>query len=217
MNPLRILIADDHDLIRAGARMLVEGEAGWEVCGEANNGRDAVALAEKLKPDVAILDMTMPEMNGLDATREIKRLSPKTEVILYTTHENEQIILDVFEAGARSYIIKSDASAHLIAAIRAAGAHKTYFTSSVSEVVFARFLQEGSSRDAEPLQGRLSARERQVVQMLCEGRSNKEVADALGISVRTAETHRAGIMKKLGFESFSDLVRYAVRNGIVSA
>ncbi|MEO6740447.1 MAG: response regulator transcription factor [Chthoniobacteraceae bacterium] len=218
MKKLRILIADDHDLVRAGTRTLIEGEPDWVVCAEASNGREAVTLAAKHKPDVAILDMTMPEMNGLDAAREIKRLLPATEIVLYTSHENEQLILDVFEAGARSYVLKNDASSQLAAAIRAAAAHKPYFTSKVSEVVFARFLQGGArGGEADPEKGRLSSREREVVQMLCEGRSNKEVAAALGISVRTAETHRAGIMAKLGFESFSDLVRYAIRNGIIAA
>lgn len=196
--------------------MLVEREAGWEVCGEAINGRTAVALAEKLAPDVVILDLGMPELNGLDAARQIRLGRPKTEVLIFTGEENEQLIHQVFAAGVRSYILKSDIGEHLVAAIRALGRHRHYFTSRISEVVFARYLDNQSGPGKDKTEG-LTPRERETVQLLGEGNSNKEVGVALGISIKTVETHRASIMRKLRLDSFADLVRYAVRNKIIAA
>lgn len=210
---LRILLADDHEIVRQGARALIERRPGWEVCGEAADGRTAVALAEKLQPHIAVLDLGMPELNGLEAMRQIKRALPACEVLVFTGEEDDKLIHDVFAAGARSYILKNDITAHLIAAIEALSQHKHYFTTKISEVVFARYLggnAAGAGRD-------LTAREREIVQLLAEGKSNKEVASVLGISIKTAETHRAAIMNKLGLDSFADLVRYAVRQKIVQA
>ncbi len=215
MEKLRILLADDHEVVRQGVRILIEKEAGWEVCGEAANGRTAVALAEKLKPDVVVLDIGMPELNGLDAARQIKRALPKTEVLIFTAEESDQLIHDVFAAGARSYILKSDIGGHLVAAIRALGEHKHYFTNRISEVVFARYLDGASGAGKDKTEG-LTPREREIVQLLCEGKSNKEVAALLGISIKTVETHRAATMRKLRLDSFADLVRYAIRNKIIS-
>lgn len=211
---LRILLADDHEIVRQGARALIEREPEWEVCGEAGDGRSAVALVEKLRPDIAIIDLGMPELNGLDATRQIKRALPGCEVLVFTGEEDDKLIHDVFAAGARSYILKNDISAHLIAAIEALSQHKHYFTTKTSEVVFARYL-DGKSAAAGG--GELTPREREILQLLAEGKSNKEVASTLGISIKTAETHRATIMKKLDFDSFADLVRYAVRQKIIQA
>lgn len=216
--PLRIIIADDHDLVRFGARNLIETQPGWRVCGEAQTGREAVALAEKLKPDVVVLDIEMPELNGLDATRQIKRLLPDTEVIVLTGHETEELVHAVFEAGARSYIFKTDAMIHLIPAITAIMEHKPFFTSKVSEIVFRRYEQKKASQGkSEPASEGLTTREHEIIQLLAEGSSNKEVATKLGISIKTVETHRAAIMRKLDFKTFSDLVRYAVRNNIIKA
>lgn len=195
---------------------MIEKEAGWEVCGEAVDGRKAVALAEKLTPDVVVLDISMPELNGLDAAQQIKRALPKTEVLIFTGEESEQLIHDVFAAGARSYILKSDISQHLVAAIRALGQHKHYFTSRISEVVFARYLDGTSGAGQDKTEG-LTPREREVVQLLAEGKGNKQVASVLGISIKTVETHRSTVMRKLRLDSFADLVRYAIRNKIIAA
>ena len=216
MQKLRILLADDHEILRHGARALIEKEAGWEVCGEAVDGRNAVALAEKLKPDVVVLDFGMPELNGLEATRQIKRVLPKTEVLIFTGEGSEQLIHDSFAAGARSYILKSDLGQHLVAAIRALGQHKHYFTSRISEVVFARYIDGDSGAGKDKTEG-LTPREREIVQLIGEGRSNKEAAGLLGISTKTVETHRSAIMRKLRLDSFADLMRYAIRNKIISA
>ena len=211
---LRILLADDHEIVRRGARTLIERRPEWEVCGEAADGRSAVTLAAKLAPDVAVIDVGMPELNGLEATRQIKRVAPGCEILVFTGEEDGKLIHDVFASGARSYILKSDISNHLIAAIEALAQRKHYFTSQISEVVFARHLNPGG---AAPGRDELTPREREIVQLLSEGKSNKEVAATLGISIKTAETHRAAIMSKLRMNSFADLVRYAVRKKIVSA
>jgi two-component system, NarL family, response regulator NreC len=218
MKTVRILIADDHEVVREGARILLEREAGWEVCGTAKTGREAIEQAEKLRPDVVVLDMGMPDLNGLDATRQIKRILPKTELLIFTAHEQEELIQEVFEAGVKSYILKSDAGLHLVDAVRALSQHKPFFTSKVSGVLFAKFLNGAApARNADQTGRHLTARERQIVRLLAEGKSNKEVADALGVSVRTAETHRASLLRKLGMTSLAGLVRYAIRNGIIEA
>ncbi|MEA3212317.1 MAG: hypothetical protein QOE70_5374 [Chthoniobacter sp.] len=216
LDKLRILLADDHEVVREGVRRLIEKEDGWEICGEAVDGRKAVALAQQLKPDVVVLDIGMPELNGLDAARQIKRALPKTEMLVFTGEENDQLIHDVFAAGARSYILKSDIAAHLVAAIRALGEHKHYFTSHISEVVFARYFEGKSGADNDKAEG-LTPREREIVQLLAEGKSNKATGALLGISIKTVETHRATTMRKLRLDSFADLVRYAIRNKIIGA
>jgi DNA-binding NarL/FixJ family response regulator len=216
MEKLRILLADDHEVMRQGVRSLIEKEKGWEVCGEAVNGRQAVALAEELEPDVVVLDLAMPELNGLEATRQIKRALPKTEVLIFTGEESDQLIHELFAAGARSYILKSDIGGHLVAAIRALGAHKHYFTDRISEVVFARYFRGETGAGKDKTEG-LTPREREIVQLLAEGKSNKEVSAVLGISIKTVETHRSTSMRKLRLDSFADLVRYAIRNKIISA
>jgi two-component system response regulator NreC len=216
MKKLRILLADDHEVVRDGLRKQIESEPDWEICGEANDGRKAVALAQELQPNVVVLDMGMPELNGLEATRQIKRALPKTEVVIFTGEQSEQVIHQIFAAGARSYILKSDRSQHLVAAIRALGEHKHYFTDRISEIVFARYFED----DAVPMKDRtegLTPREREIVQLLTEGKSNKQAAEVLGISIKTVETHRAAAMRKLRLETFSDMVRYAIRNKIIAA
>jgi len=216
LQKLRILIADDHEVVRQGVRTLIEKEDGWEVCGEAVDGRKAMALAEDLAPDVVVMDIGMPELNGLDAARQIKRALPRIEVLIFTGEEREQVIHDVFAAGARSYILKSDLGLHLVAAIRALGEHRHYFTSRISEVVFARYLDGASGAGKDKTEG-LTPREREIVQLLGEGKSNKQVGVVLGISIKTVETHRAATMRKLRLDSFADLVRYAIRNKIIAA
>ena len=217
MKTVRILLADDHKVVRQGTRALLSTIREWEIVGEVDNGRDAVALTAELKPDIVILDITMPELNGLDAARQIKRKSPATEILIFTAQETERLVHDVFDSGARSYIMKTDAADHLIDAIKALSEHKHFFTSRISEIIFARCIQGKQALEGTPENSRITAREREIVQLLGEGKSSKEIATILGISVRTVETHRAAIMKKLGLKSFSELIRYAIRNQIIEA
>jgi two-component system response regulator NreC len=216
--PLRILIADDHDVMRDGTRSLIERQPGWEVCGLAGTGREAVAQAIQLRPDIVIMDMSMPELNGLDAAVQIRRRLPRTEILMFTAHETEDLVREVFEVGAKSFIYKSDAHEFLVEAIQSLAQHKPFFTSKVSEILFSDLINrsEGKANRAEPGQ-RLTGREREIVQLVAEGQSNKEVAGALGISVRTAETHRAHILRKLNLDSIAGLVRYAIRNKMIEA
>jgi two-component system, NarL family, response regulator NreC len=216
--PLRILIADDHDVMREGTRAVIERQPGWEVCGTAGTGREAVAQAVRLQPDIVIMDMSMPDLNGLDAAVQIKRRLPPTEILMFTAHETEELIREVFEIGVKSFIFKSEAHTYLVDAIKSLSQHKPFFTNKVSQILFSDIVNRSTKGAAriEPGQ-RLSAREREIVQLLAEGKSNKEVADALGISVRTAETHRASVLRKLGLDSIAGLVRYAIRNKIIEA
>jgi DNA-binding NarL/FixJ family response regulator len=215
---LRILVADDHETVREGARVLIERVAGWIVCGVAETGRQAVELAEKLQPHIVIMDINMPDLNGIDAARQIKRRAPQVEILMFTGHDTDEIIRKAFDIGVKSFIHKSQASSHLLDAIRSLAEHKPFFTSKVSEVLFARFLDrcEGKASQDQGTE-RLSAREREIVQLIAEGMSNKEVAAKLTISVKTVETHRAAILRKLRIDSLADLVRYAIRNNIVEA
>jgi DNA-binding NarL/FixJ family response regulator len=217
MSKLRILIADDHEVVREGARALVEAEADWEVCGIATNGREAIERAKELTPDVIVLDMTMPELNGIDAIRQIKRAVPTTEIVIFSAHRSEEIVQQVFDAGAKSYIRKADAGRYLLEAIRSLANHKPFFTPEVSEILFAKFLRADATKSQSPGDQKLTVREREIVRLLAEGGSNKEVASALGISIRTAETHRATLMRKLSTSSLADIVRYAIRNHIIEA
>jgi DNA-binding NarL/FixJ family response regulator len=213
MNAVRILIADDHTVVRAGLRALLESQAGWEVCGEASDGRDAVEKATKLKPDVAVLDIGMPLLNGVEAARRIHKSSPQTEILILTMHESDDLVQQVVEAGARGYILKDDADRILLAAVEAVRLHRPYFSTRVSGA------QDGSAshESPRPPRSRLTGREREILQLLAEGKSNKEVAALLGISVNTAEAHRANIMLKLDLHSVTELVHYAIRNNIIKA
>jgi DNA-binding NarL/FixJ family response regulator len=214
---LRILIADDHDIVRQGTRAVLESHPGWQVCGLAANGREAVARAIELKPDIVILDMTMPELNGVDAAIQIKRQLPDTEILAFSGHESEDLIRRAFEAGVKSFIVKSEAHHSLVDAVKALSVHKPFFTAKVSQILFSNIVNrtDASRGDDTPPGQSLSARERQIVQLLAGGKSNKEVADALGISVRTAESHRANILRKLNLDSVAGLVRYAIRNHLI--
>jgi DNA-binding NarL/FixJ family response regulator len=215
---MQILIADDHELVRRGLRAVLEHQPGWKVCGEAINGRQAVELAKKFQPDVIVMDVTMPELNGLEATRQIRKAVPKAEVLILTIHESEQLVGEVLAAGARGYILKADTSRLLVAAIETLAQHKPFFTGTASEVVLGGYLRPGQPVRAESRNlPRLTAREREIVQMLAEGNTNKEVAVALGVSVKTVDAHRANLMHKLNLHSVTDLVRYAIRNKIIEA
>ena len=213
----RILIADDHEIVRKGLRAIISSQPEWDVIGEALTGREAVEMARTSKPDLVIMDIGMPELNGLEATRLLVKELPGIEILVLTMHESEQVIREVLDTGARGYMLKSDAGRDLVAAVDALRRRKPYFTSKVSELVLTGYLRGGGkSEDAdEGPRSRLTPREREIVQLLAEGKSNKEVAGALNISVKTAETHRARIMAKLGLRSIGELVRYAVRNRMV--
>jgi DNA-binding NarL/FixJ family response regulator len=213
MNKTRILLADDHEIVREGLRAMIEQQEGWEICGEAATGREAVAQVEKLKPDVVIMDIGMPELNGLEAARQIKKTLPEVEVLIFTANETEEVVRQVFQAGARGYLLKSEANKHLIPALEMLCKHRTYFSSKVSEMIFSGFLQGKMGVE----DGTLTPRERETVQLIAEGKSNKEIASIFGISVKTVETHRATIMRKLRLDSVAGLVKYAIRNGIVQA
>ena len=215
MGVLRILVADDHEVVRKGLVALLQ-QRDWQVCGEAAEGRDAVEKALQLKPDVIILDLGMPNLNGLEATRQILKANPQARILILTLHDSDQVVREVLNAGARGFLLKSDAARDLVAAVEALGQDKTYFTSRVAAMVLEGFLKAGEPGAAPtPGRNRLTPREREVVQLLAEGKSTKEVAVSLGLSVKTAETHRSNIMRKLQLHSVSDLVLYAVRNNIV--
>jgi DNA-binding NarL/FixJ family response regulator len=218
MAPVRILIADDHEVVRRGIRALLEAEPGWEVSAEAVDGREAVEKAKQLKPNVAILDISMPLLNGLEATRQIRKALPGTEVIILTMHESEQLAHDVLKSGARGYLFKSDAARDLVSAVRAASQHEPFLTSKVGHMVLGGYLDERPTQvQATRDKPELTTREREIVQLLAEGKSNKEIAALLDLSAKTVETHRHNLMTKLGLHSLSELVRYAVRNRIVEA
>jgi DNA-binding NarL/FixJ family response regulator len=216
MKPLRILVADDHDLMRRGIRTLLESRPAWQVCGEAQTGREAVAKSEELRPDIVILDLSMPDLNGLEAARRIRKSLASTEVLILTMHHSDQVIREIVESGVRGYVIKSDSDRDLLTAVETLGNHKPFFSSVATEVILGDF-NGGSPRTEVPgtIRDRLTSREREIVQLLAEGMSSKEVASSLSISVKTAETHRANIMRKLQLHSVSELVRYAVRNQII--
>jgi DNA-binding NarL/FixJ family response regulator len=215
---LRILVADDHDIIRRGLKQLLTAHAGWEVCAEARNGREALTLAEQAKPDIVVMDLSMPDLNGLEAARRIRKALPRTEILVLTLHFSDQLVREIVEAGVRAYIMKSDADKDLVTAVEALANHRSFFTARAADILLDGFRRPNAAPDAQMiLRSRLTSREREIVQLLAEGKSSKEVAVALGISVKTAETHRANIMRKLELHSVSELVRYAVRNQIIEA
>jgi DNA-binding NarL/FixJ family response regulator len=211
---LRILIVDDHAVVRRGVRALLESQPQWEVAGEATTGREAVEAARRVRPDIVVMDLSLPELNGLEAARQILKDSPGTEVLVLTMHHSEELARNALQAGARGYVLKSDADQNLIAAVESLRQHKPFLTSAVTEFVLDDYIRHV---DETPRYPEVTHREREVIQLLAEGKSNKESAVALGVSVKTIEAHRANIMRKLHLRSASDLVRYAVRNNIVQA
>jgi DNA-binding NarL/FixJ family response regulator len=211
---LRILIADDHELMRRGVRSLLEAESGWKVVGEASDGQELMKKVVELKPDIIVLDIGMPHLNGLEAARRLKHMLPEVKILILSMHDSEQMARDVLEAGARGFVTKSDTARDLVLAVEALRRNKTFFTPRVDQLVLETFLREGAGKVTTPAE-RLTSRQREIVQLLAEGKSSKEIAVHLDISVKTVETHRANIMRRLSCHSVSDLVVYAIRNDIV--
>jgi len=216
---LQILIADDHDLMRRGLRSLLLARPGWNICAEAKSGREAVAKAEQLKPDVAILDVCMPGLNGVEATRQIRKVSRNSEVLILSVHHSSHLIRSTLEAGARGFLVKSDSDRSLVTAVESLANRKPFFTSYATELLLNYHAPEPSTKSATATHSNpdatLTSRECEIVQLLAEGKSSKEVATTLNISTKTAETHRANIMRKLGFHSVGQLVRYAIRTQMI--
>ena len=207
----RILIADDHEVVRAGLRAILESHDGWEVVAEAENGKDAIVKAIDSKPDIAIIDYSLPILNGVEATRQIHARLPKAEILIFTMHDSDVLVRELLEAGARAYLLKSDAKQYLVAAVQSLVNHKPFFTGRVSEQLLDAYLA------AHPVKGEgaLSPRERLIVQLIAEGHGNKEMAAILNLSVKTVESHRATAMRKLNVTSTAAIVRYAIRNKLV--
>lgn len=214
MSGLRILIADDHEVARGGIRSLLEGHEGWEVCGEARDGREAVELAGQLQPDILLLDIGMPNLNGLDAARQILAAMPEARILILTIHDSEFVVREVLAAGARGFVLKSDAGRDLVAAVEALQNRRSFFTPKISQMMLDGYLRPSQENEMS-VQTVLTPREREVLQLVAEGKSTKEVATMLKLSVKTAETHRTNLMRKLNLHSVADLTLYAVRNGIV--
>ena len=213
MRPIKLLIADDHELVRRGLVAAICDQPGWLVVAQAANGREACELAAQHVPDIAVLDLSMPELNGLETTRHLHASHPKLRILIVTAHESEQLIREVLDAGAMGYVLKSDAGTTLVSAIQALLQDQPFFTSKVGRQILAGYLSTPPPAGTQP--GMLSPRERQIVQLLAEGNNNKEIARLLDLSIKTVETHRGNIMSKMQFDSLADLVRYAVRNNIV--
>lgn len=209
--PVSVLLADDHQIFRQGLRVLLERER-FDVVGEAADGREAVQLAERLKPDVVVLDFVMPLLNGLDAATQIQKVSPNTRTILLTMYTEDQYVLEALRAGLRGYVIKTQAAGDLVRAIRETLQNGVYLSPGISRTLVEAYLS-GTAMPADPL----TPRERQVLQLVAEGKTTKEVAMVLGLSVKTAETHRTKIMRKLEIHETAGLVRYAIRRGLVRA
>jgi len=208
----QILIADDHELIRRGLRIALQSHPGWTVCAECANGRDAVDEAKTLRPDVAVLDIAMPELNGIDAARQIKRVTPRTEVLLISNHYADHLVREMFAAGVRGFVLKSDADDDVLRAVEYLVQHKPYFTPRAMRLLVSDAADDTVPRPPREL---LTPRERELVQMLSEGKSTKEIAVELNVSIKTAETHRANIMRKLNVHSIQEVILYALRNKIV--
>jgi DNA-binding NarL/FixJ family response regulator len=216
MKKLRILLADDHDLVRLGLQALIEREPAWKVCASVANGRDAIEEAKKLRPEIVVLDMVMPGMQGLDVARQIRKSVPECEILIFTGTESDELIRNAYDAGAKSFILKSEAGKYLMDAIRSLAEHRPFFTDHASEVVFARFNNAKKERGQPEETGRLTPDEQKLLKLLADGNSNQSAAKKLRISTRTVENQRAEIMHKLKLDSFADLVRYAVRNKIIA-
>lgn len=206
-----ILIVDDHDIVREGIRKVLAGNSKWAIIAEASDGKEGIAKAIELKPDLVVMDYSLPLINGAEVTREIRSHLPDTEVLIFTMHDNEELIADILKAGARGFLLKSDGTSFLLEAVEALSAHRPFFIGKV-----ATTLVESSLKKRGASSGMLTHRERGIVQLVAEGHSNKQIASILNIGIKTVETHRASVMRKLNFTSSAELVRYAVRNKIAA-
>ena len=214
---LRILIADDHEMVRQGLRRVLETRPDWEVCGEAANGRKAVEQARRLQPDVVVLDLSMPLVSGLVATRQIRKALPQTEVLILTMHDSDELIREVLAAGARGYLLKTDAGTVLLAAVESVSRHQPFSTSKVEDLILRGFLtpEPGAAAAAATTRGTLTTREGQVLDLVADGLSSKEIAKTLGLSVKTVETHRSNLMRKLNLHSVAAVIRYGIMRGAI--
>jgi DNA-binding NarL/FixJ family response regulator len=217
MPPLRILVADDHYVIRVGVRTVLEERSEWKICGEVATGAAAIERTEALKPDVLILDISLPDMSGLEVAKRILSSSSRVEVLMLSVHASETLIRECIKAGARGYVVKSDSVQDLVAAVETIAKHQPFFTPSASAVILSNYHLDGPVTEvSEMIRGRLTSREKEIVQLLAEGKSSRKIASDLGISYKTAENHRTNIRRKLGVHNLTQLVRYAVRNQIIT-
>jgi two-component system response regulator NreC len=216
MKPVRVLLADDHTLIRAGLRMVVAAQPDFTVVGEASDGREAVALAEQLKPEVVVMDIGMPSLNGIEACRQVHELLPQTQIVMLSMHSDEGYVLRALRAGAKAYLLKDSAEADLANAIRAVVAGKSFFSPAVGKVLLEDYMRKLERTGGEDSFDLLSPREREVMQLVAEGKSSKEIANLLSLSVYTVETHRAKVMQKLNLHNIPELILYAVRKGLIA-
>jgi len=207
----RVMLADDHAVVRRGLRTLIEGVPGWEVCAEASDGNEAVTLAAETKPDVLIMDLSMPGLGGVDATIQIRKVLPQIEVLILTMHESDRLAGQALRAGARGYLLKGESEDKLMEALDALARHQPYFSPSVSETLLQGYLHSEPTHDLK----QLTPRERQIVKLVAEGKSNKVIAAVLNLSIKTVETHRSAAMHKVGAKSAADLTLYAARNDLV--
>jgi len=216
LNPVRIVLADDHTVMRNGLRLLLERQPHLQVVGEAADGRQAVALSESANPDVVIMDIGMPNLNGIEATRQIVNRNPRTAIAILSMHSDESYVMRALKAGARAYLLKDSAESDLLAAVRALTEGKSFFSPAISKILVEDYIRQLESRGAEDTYELLTTREREILQLLAEGRTNKEVANLLNLSLYTVETHRTHILQKLNLHSVPELILYAVRKGIIA-
>ena len=219
MPALRLLVADDHEIVRTGLCALLQEQPGWVVAGEAKDGYEAVKLAKQLKPDVSVIDLSMPRLNGVEVTRQIIQDSPEAKILVLTMHETDGLVRELLAAGARGYLLKTDAGSDLVRAVEALQHNQTFFTAKVAEMLLDGFHRKPVQPEDLNISAadRLTPRQKEIIQLIGEGKTTKEVAALLGVSVKTAETHRANIMRRLNCHSVIDLVRYAVRNQIIES
>jgi two-component system response regulator NreC len=216
VNEIRVLLAEDHTIVRKGLRSLLDGEAGIEVIGEAGDGREAVEKVRQLLPDVVVMDITMPVLNGLEATRQIKKRFPEVKVLILTMHAAEEYVFQILRAGASGYVVKQAAPSELIAAVQAVCRGESFLSPSISGKVIEKYIRQAGATAEEDGYDRLTTREREVLQLVAEGRSSREIAGLLRISTKTVETHRANLMAKLDIHSTAEVTQYAIRRGLIS-